>query len=285
MRYCTMHYFNTCIWSMVVLIIIGGSVLHAEELDPTDILFPYEWVGDIDQIDFAEPSGIVYHSQRKTLFVVGDRGDVCEMKKDGILIQQKHIRDADFEGITFDPSSNLLYIAIEGEEKIAEINPDNLEVTREFTIERTFQGNAVLKTGGEGIEALTFVPDSNHPEGGTFFVANQSFDHGNHEDISAIFEVAVPLKTSTVSDATVKITRFFSLGVIDLSGLHYDEIANCLYVISDATNTLFEVTLDGSILKSYAFPGDNQEGVTVDDEGHIYIAQDTGGIIKLKWIK
>ena len=71
--------------------------------------------------------------------------------------------------------------------------------------------------------------------------------------------------------------------MIDLAGLHYDADRNCLYVVSDATNTLFEVSKAGRILKAHAFPGANQEGIAVDDDGHFYIAQDSGGIIKYRW--
>jgi len=40
----------------------------------------------------------------------------------------------------------------------------------------------------------------------------------------------------------------------------------------------------GQILKQYAFIGDNQEGITLDDEGYLYIAQDSGGIIKIRYL-
>ena len=40
--------------------------------------------------------------------------------------------------------------------------------------------------------------------------------------------------------------------------------------------------LDGRLVHEYAFLGDNQEGIAVDEEGFLYIAQDTGGILKVK---
>ena len=75
--------------------------------------------------------------------------------------------------------------------------------------------------------------------------------------------------------------RSFSIGVIDLAGSHYDRASDLMYIISDATNTFFEITRTGKVLRAYAFPGDNQEGIAVDDEGFVYIAQDSGGIIKV----
>ncbi len=263
----------------------GCATPIKNDVDPLDILFSYQWVGNIDQVHFNEPSGIVFHPGRGTLFVVGDEGDICEIRKDGTLIKQKRIRHADFEGITFDPSTGLLYIAVEGEEKIIEIDPEDLSVIREFTIERTFQGATVLKSGGQGIETISFVPDPKHPEGGTFYVANQGFDLEDKEDPSAIFVIGVPLKSGASGDLTAKIIRSFSIGVVDLAGSHYDKASDLIYVISDATNTLFEITRTGKVLRTFAFPGDNQEGIAVDDEGFVYIAQDSGGIIKVKWNK
>ena len=263
-------------------ILIGCSVI-IESVDSPDVPFPCQWIGNIDQVDFNDPSGIVFHPGRGTLFVVGDEGDICEIHTDGTLVKQNRIRRADFEGIACDPSTGLLYIAIEGEEKIIEVDPEDFGVLREFVIDRKFRGALVLKAGGQGIEALTFLPDSNHPEGGTFFVTNQCFDLNNEEDPSAIFELAVPLRSGSASDTVAKIVRYFSLGVIDLSGLFYDEKTSHVYVISDAANTLFEITREGKILQTYAFPGDNQEGIAMDANGFLYIAQDSGGIIKVKW--
>jgi len=201
------------------------------------IPFPYQWIGNIDQVNFNEPSGIAFHPGRGTLFIVGDEGDVCEIQRDGTLVKQKRILDADFEGITCNPLSGFLYIVIEGEEKIIEVDPNNFKVLREFSIDRVFQGAVVLKPGGHGIEAIAFA----------------------------------------------KIVKYLPFKTIDLSALHYDEKSGHLYVMSDATNTLFEITTEGKILKAFTFPGDNQEGIAADDKGFLYIAQDSGGIIKIKW--
>ncbi len=269
-----------CVFS---ILLFGFSKTTNRHIESRSIIFPYEWVGNIDKIKFNEPSGICFHSKRKSLFVVGDEGEICEIKTNGTLIKQKSIRHADFEGITHDPSTGLLYIAIEGEEKIIELDPENFKVLREFQIERAFNGRTLLKAGGQGIEAITFVPDPNHPQTGTFYVANQSFNLDNKQDISAVFEVELPLKSKTKKEHKAKILRYFSPGVIDLSGLYYDSATTHLFVISDATNIIFECTKSGDVLVAYAFPGDNQEGITVDDDGFMYIAQDSGGIIKIKW--
>jgi hypothetical protein len=54
------------------------------------------------------------------------------------------------------------------------------------------------------------------------------------------------------------------------------------YAHDDRVDYLVETNLDGRIVKEYAFLGDNQEGLARDDEGYLYIAQDSGGILKVK---
>ena len=269
---------------LTVLAAVGASA--GAQSDPRAFAFPQgEYVGDIDQVGFGEPSGIVFHPARGTLFVVGDEGDVCEIETDGKLIKQAHIRDADFEGVTCDPATGLLYVVIEGEERILEIRPDDLAVLREFDIERTFGGQMLLKPGGQGVEAITFRPDAEHPQGGTFYIGNQSFEADSEEDPSVICEVEVPLRASDPTPAPARIVRQFSLGIADLAALHYDATSNHLYVVSDTNNMLIEVTCAGEAVACWAFPGDNQEGLTIDPKGFVYVAQDSGGIIKFEWVK
>ena len=242
----------------------------------------YTRIGDIDQSNFNEPSGICFHSVRKTLFVVGDEGDLCEIETDGTLIQEKRIRSGDFEGVTHNPTTGLIYIAVEDDESILEVDPDTFKILREFTVPRQFEGDTVMDEGSNGFEGITFMPDAKHPEGGTFIVAHQSFTLDDPEEISALFELEVPLKTSKDKKVEAKILRCIKLDVIDLAALYFNVKTQQIYVVSDETNNLISLDKSGNILEQSFFPEEDQEGITFDDQGFIYIAQDSGGIIKLK---
>lgn len=270
-----------CLVYLLGMVALAG----ASGVSALDVLLPHEHIGDIDRIGFNEPSGCVWHAGRGTLFVVGDEGDLCELAADGTPVRQAHIRDGDFEGVTYDPATGLVYIAVEGEEMILEIEPDTFEVIREFAIPREFEGQMLLKPGGQGIEALEFVPDPEHPEGGTFYAANQGFALQPAEDPSVIVEVAAPLRSGSGAKLDASIVRVFPTGVIDMAALHYDAARNRLFFVSDTMNAMFEMTRDGHIVRGWAMPGANQEGIALDSEGHIYIGQDHGGIIKLKWLR
>lgn len=265
-----------CFFVFITIWFISG--VSAGEFPP----LPHEAIGVLELKTIKEPSGICYHTIRKSFFLVDDSGVVCEFDSHGNMIQEKTIRPADFEGITHDPSTGFLYIVIEGTGSILEVDPETLECKRTYIIPRAFQGKILMKEGGQGIEAITFAPDKNHPQGGTFFVANQSFNLKNPEDISAIFELELPLKSQNAESDKVRILRYFQPDVIDLSGLYFDVPKKILYAISDFPNRIMAFTPMGNPLGIWALPGDNQEGITVDPDGIMFIAQDSGGVLKLK---
>lgn len=236
--------------------------------------------GNIDRVGFQEPSGICFHTLRGTLFVVGDKGDVGELKPDGTLLHATRLRRADLEGITHHPVTGLLYVAVEGAEDILELDPDNFAIRRTFSISRKLNGRTVLKKGGGGIEAIAFVPDPAAPEGGTFYVGNQSLNTDSPDDLSAVFEVEVPLKSG---GDQARILRSWDAGIDDISDLHYDRASDLLYLISDRANRLVALSRRGERRQAWDLPGDKQEGFTLDSQGSLYVAQDSGGILKLAW--
>ncbi|MBC8357753.1 MAG: SdiA-regulated domain-containing protein [Candidatus Aminicenantes bacterium] len=249
------------------------------------IRFPYDWIGppgfggNIDKQDFVEPSGICFHPLRKTLFVVSDEGEIAEIETDGTPVFNLKI-PGDLEDVTVHPETGFLYLVREGEDVILEFDPDKKEVTREFPINREYQGdpNFLKKKVDEydnGVESIAFILAPEHPEGGTFYM-------GNQWDPSCIMEVLVPLKSSKAKTAEARIIRVLPFIINDPAAIFYDSKTGLLNVVSDADNILVELTLDGKFIKEYAFPGDEQEGLARDDEGYLYIAQDLGGIIKIK---
>jgi len=251
----------------------------------TSIRFPYRWVdtpgfgGNIDQDSFKEPSGIVYHPFRKTLFVVSDEGEVEEISTDGLRLSRAKVA-GDLEDVTVHPGTGLLYIIVEGADIILEFDPAEMKVSRRFPIDRQYEGNPEFlqkqKTEHDnGVEGLTFVPNSKHPEGGTFYAANQW-------DPPAILEIEVPLNSAEQKQAAARIIRVVPFKIDDPATICFDAARRVFCVVSDADNIYVEINLDGTLVAEYAFPGDNQEGITWDEEGYLYIAQDSGGILKVR---
>ena len=277
---------------LLVILIISISVLLVyflvqmeqsttqQTAESRPIPLPYNWIGSITKQQIAEPSGITYHPVRRSLFIADDSGSIHEVNLHGTFIQTKRLNELDIEGITMDPRTGLLYAAVEGDETIIELEPETLTIQRKFRILRDFKGELLLKKGGMGIEAIAFVPNTSHPEGGTFWVGNQSFSLKAKAEPSVVCEVVVPLRTETAAISEASIINAYKMNFIDISGLAYDPQADVLVLISDTTNLLVEMSREGTILSKYLLPGDDQEGVALDGLGYMYIAQESGAIIK-----
>ena len=139
----------------------------------------------------------------------------------------------------------------DGDDVILEFDPDRGEVIRRFPINRGFQGNPNFlqkqtDNYDNGIESIAFVPDENHPEGGTFYV-------GNQWDPPMIMEVFVPLKSSQAPEAEAKIIRVLPFKMDDPSGMYYDFETKHLNIVSDADNIFVEITLEGRLISFSSF--------------------------------
>jgi len=213
-----------------------------------------------------EPSGAVWHPRLNRLFVVGDGGQISMMNADGTDVSTWTV-GGDLEGICIaDPDSDFVYVGVEGEQRVKEFNLVSHAVTR------TFGFGAMGTSQGSGLEALTFVSDPNHPEGGVFCAGLQAD--------GKIYVFNVPLKSA--SDGLVA-THLGTLtpvaGRTDISGLHFDPETRLLYAIFDSTNFCRIMRPDGTYVAESWLPGSAQEGITLSDE-YMFIAQDSGAVLR-----
>jgi len=222
--------------------------------------------------DFPEPSGIVWHPSRGSLFLVGDEGDIGELSIDGRLLRKFHI-GGDFEAITVDPATGLLYVMREGHEVILEISPDDFRSLRRFTIDRTWKNDPnYLKRGGDGMEGLTFVPDAASPEGGRFWAVNQY-------DPAVLVELDVPLRSSTAQFGVARIRRAVPVDSAPLSEVTWDAAGRRFLVLSALWKRVSVLDADGNYERSVHIPGFMTEGLALLPDGRYAIAQDSGGVV------
>lgn len=70
-----------------------------------------------------EPSGVVWHEGRQSLFVVLDMGTLKEINASGVEIGSWNLAgDPDMEGITLAENSRYLYLGIENPDSIVEFD-------------------------------------------------------------------------------------------------------------------------------------------------------------------
>ena len=222
-----------------------------------------------------EPSGVVYHPGTESIFVVGDEGDIAELTTDGKVLRTERI-GGDLEGITVDPVSGMLYAVREGEDVIIEIRPKDFEILRRFVIDRRF-GNEpeVIHRGGDGIEGISFIADSDNPEGGRIFAVNQF-------DPPMLIELALPLKSSTLENEIAHVVSAVKVSRSPLSDLYWMADEDAFLVTSALWRAVYVIDKSGKILNAVEVPGIMQEGITPLPDGSFVIVQDTGGLLKWK---
>jgi len=210
-----------------------------------------------------ETSGIVWHSRVQKLFLVSDGGTVSSMSASGTGLTNWSV-GGDLEGVTVaNPLSDFVYLGIEHPDSICEFNIATGQVTRTFSLTGWMKG-----PDNSGLEALTFVPDASNPEGGLFYAGLQADGR--------IFVFQLPILSSTTSTAVTHIQTIPDLnGVSDISDMNYHVSQGVLYTIYDSANLLRAMKPDGTLLKEWNLPGNDQEGLTLEGN-ELYIGEDYG---------
>ena len=219
-----------------------------------------------------EPSDLVWHTRLNRLYSVSDgsaavSARVFSLATDGTGVAYWPVV-GDLEAICIaDPTSDFLYVGTEQPNQIKEFRISTGVVTRTFDLDQW-----MWRTSGQGLEALTFVPDASSAEGGRFYAGLQ--------DDGTVFSFSLPILTSETSTAVTFLGSFNPVpGLSDLSGLDYERTTGVLYAIYDTANLMRATTLAGGLLKEWTLPGKDQEGIAfVGDD--LFIAEDSGDIVR-----
>lgn len=222
-----------------------------------------------------EPSGIAWHAKRRTLFAVGDRGDVVELAPDGSVKRSRHVGDLDLEGVTVGPEGRV-YAVVEDGPAIVVLDPETLETVRRIEVDPVLDGKRVLcVTDGAGVEGICYAPELK-----AFFLVNQ-------KEPARLVELAMPEKDG--ERARVKrIVAELDATVRKCSDLTWDAASRHFLIPSASSKSgkgpgkLFELSEKGEVVRELPLRGERQEGFCLDGEGAAYVACDSGGILKIE---
>jgi uncharacterized protein YjiK len=246
---------------LALSLLAAAAAVHAAEPDVE------EW----PLRELPEPSGVAYDAARKTLFVAGDEGDLAEVSTDGRLLRLRHL-GGDLEGITYDPDNGLLYLVREGKDVVLEVRPSDLTVVREIAIDRAFAGDPnFVRSGGDGIEGITYKPGARGGAAGTFYAVNQF-------DPPVLLELGASLASSKAT--VVSIDKAWSMENAPLSDVAWDPVADAFVIVSALWRAAYVVSAQGKRLATVHLPGIMQEGLARLPDGSFVIVQDTGGLLR-----
>ena len=210
-----------------------------------------------------ETSGLTWHQGLEKIFAVSDEGVVSMMNQDGTELVHWNI-GGDFEAITVaDHTSNFVYIGLENPDSIIEFDVSNGEITRTFDLTNWLNGPTNL-----GLEALTFVPDDSHPEGGIFYAGLQS--------TGEVFQFDLSIKTSqTLSSVTLIDVLTIDGNHTDIADLSYDPSSDRILALYDSMDRIKVIEKDGELRTQWVAPGTEQEAILYIG-GQLFIGEDFG---------
>ncbi len=214
-----------------------------------------------------EASGICYSKHSDTLFVANDEGRIYELSREGKILRKKRLGDYDLEGVACDEKKAQLYFAVEGSDNILVVKQKTFKVIKKININREYKGRTLLvKDKKRGLEGITM--DDKY-----FYLSNQSERKYPRKDPSVI--VKIDRKVKKKSD----IKDMIDHKQLDVAGLEMHN--GYLYMVSDTDNKLikYDIRRD-KVVWVKALPDFAQEGVTFDDQGYIYFADDNGRVLK-----
>ncbi len=214
-----------------------------------------------------EASGICYSKYSDTLFVANDEGKVYELSTNGEILRKKRLGDYDLEGVACDEKKAQLYFAVEGSDNILVVKQKTLKVIKKININREYKGRTLLvKDKKWGLEGIAM--DDKY-----FYLSNQSERKYPRKDPSVI--VKIDRKVKKKAD----IKSMIDHKQLDIAGLAMHQ--EYLYMVSDTDNKLIKYDIKrDKVVFVKVLPDFAQEGVTFDDQGYIYFADDNGRVLK-----
>lgn len=229
-------------------------------------------------LEVPEPSGMCFHPERNTLFIVDD-GDVD--RPAGIYEIDLHAQllagtalGIDLEGICYCSADGMLYAADEIDERVYIVDPQSLVTVDEFQVSRFYQQAEVMLAGGNGFEGIEYIPRAAGITNGDYFLLL------NQDDPHALVRIN-RLDVISRDSEPVPIVGFWPLAEINTGELHYDRANGELWVIHSWMNVVEILDISSMVvLRWEVFPGAAQEAVAVDGDGRLWIGYDLGGIAR-----
>lgn len=242
-----------------------------------------------------EASGVTYDPDTDSLYIVGDGGtSVTQVSKSGALIDTMTLAAGDSpQGTTFYDTEGITYIG-NGEFVMTEERDHQLvrfTYAAGTTLTREDVDTVKLGTtiGNVGLEGLTDDPTS-----GDFIVVKEA-------DPESIFQTGIDWDAGTAtngSPTTTESTNLFDpalLGLGDLSEVF--ALSNLstlsgtdtshLLILSQESGKVVNADRSGTVFSSLtlvadpgnplSIPEQRHEGITMDNDGHLYVVSEAGG--------
>lgn len=201
-------------------------------------------------VDVEEISGLCLTADGKALLSCGDKGIVKMISFEG-EVSDMWENPSDMEGITVDPATGHIYIAVERAQNVCRLDaPEYNSHSTIFAVQEAVDG----RYWNDGLEGIEYYKDD------ILFV-------GSQRDANLWqyrFDGTLVSKISLSAFAT------------EIADLCYDPVADWLWVVDSEAFKIFICTVDGELLATYDVSDiENAESICVDRQrGCVWLASD-----------
>ena len=201
----------------------------------------------------SEASGISFCQDSQTLVVANDEGSFYELSTHGEILFEHKLGDYDLEGVVCEKEKFIF--AIEAG-VLVEVNRKTLKI-KKFKV----RGHDFKISKKHGIEGISKIGD-------LYYLSIQA-----KKKKDAKFLVI------KLGKNYAKVQKIIHHKLIDVAGLQYH--IKKLYMLSDKKDKLYIYDLKRKkVIKKIKLPKFAQEGVTFDNNGFVYFADDNGAVLK-----
>ena len=198
-------------------------------------------LGSYDRIlvgDAEELSGLCLNKDQTALLGVSDQGALYEISFTG-TVSTIWTHDADMEGITMDPATDNLYVAVEGEQKIYQIDAPSYQTYKTlFYVQEAVDGSF----GNSGLEGIAYYKDNQIYVGAQYGANLWKYNLDGTQIAKYRLTTLAP-------------------GIEEVGGLFYDSTTDWLWVSDSEAHKLF------------VFKGDVSELLAIYDVSYISNAE------------
>jgi len=203
-------------------------------------------------VSIAEASGISYCQNTDTLIVANDEGSMYEITPKGEIISRHKLGKYDLEGVVCEDDE--MTFAVEGG-SLLKVNRKSFKI-QELKI-NGFKFNK--KSGIEGIAKI----------GDLYYLSIQAKKKKKNAKLLIV----------KIGNNYAKIKDIINHGIIDSAGMEYHN--KKLYIVSDKKDKLYIYNIKtNSVEKKIKLDKFAQEGITFDNSGNIFLADDDGAVFR-----
>ena len=219
-----------------------------------------------------EPSGIVFSPSRGTLFVVGDEGSLVEVSTEGRVVADIPT-GGNLEDVALHAPTGRLVLLSEKKGELVVLDPVSGKKTGRFKLDaRALLGETGVDPN-QGFEGLAFRTEAGRPGGGIFYLVHQ------RKPAMLVAIAFDPLATSGSLGVESLVSRTAVGNRDDLTAVTYEPSLDRLFVIADSKDRLAMFGLAGEEQAEIVLPGVQQEGLSFDAQGNLWIADDRAGLL------